>query len=102
MNLAGTSWTLIGFETDAGMIPAVPQAPATIAFAAEGDGPSDRISGSAGCNRYFGSYTLAGDHLTVGPTGSTRMMCDPERMAQEDRFFQALQATERVELRDGE
>jgi hypothetical protein len=40
--------------------------------------------------------------LVIGPMGSTRMMCSPARMAQEDRFFQALSAAERYELSKGE
>ncbi len=100
MQLAGTAWTLVGFETDAGVIPAAVAA-ATLAFAADGE-KAGRLSGSGGCNRYFASYTLTGGRLTIGSMGSTRMMCGPDRMAQEDRFFQALQAAERYELRGDE
>lgn len=101
MELAGSAWTMISFETDTGVIPAATEAPATLTFSAEGE-QTGRLSGSSGCNRYFASYTLTGDRLRIGPLGSTRMMCDPARMEQEDRFFQALAAAERCELSKGE
>ena len=100
MQLPGTAWTLVDFETDMGVIPALMEAPATLAFSAEGE-QTGRLSGSSGCNRYFASYTLTGDRLSIGQMGSTRMMCNPERMAQEDRFLQALSAAARCELSNG-
>jgi heat shock protein HslJ len=66
MDLAGTAWTLVGFETDAGVIPAATEAPATLDFAAGGE-QTARLSGSGGCNRYFAGYSLAGDRLTLAP-----------------------------------
>ncbi len=99
MELAGSSWTLISFETEGEVVSAVKDAPATLTFAAEGE-EVNRISGTGGCNRYFGSYMLTNDRLSVSPLGSTRMMCEPEQMAQEDRFFQALSTAESYELSD--
>lgn len=101
MELAGSSWTLINFETGTRVIRASREAPATLIFSAAGE-QADRLSGSSGCNRYFASYTLTGDRLHIGAMGSTRMMCDPLRMEQEDRFFQALSTAERCELSQGE
>ena len=101
MELAGSAWTLIGFETDRGVVRAAKEAPATLTFAAAGE-QAGRLSGSGGCNRYFGSYTLTADRLQIGSMASTRMMCDPVRMEQEDRFFQALLTAERCELSQGE
>ena len=100
MELAGRMWMLVSFETDMEVIPAATEAPATLAFS-EGE-QADRLGGSGGCNRYFASYTLTGDRLSLGPLGSTRMMCSPARMAQEARFFQALSAAERCELSNAE
>jgi heat shock protein HslJ len=34
-----------------------------------------RAVGFAGCNRYSGAYTLAGDSLRFGPAISTKMSC---------------------------
>ena len=101
MGLAGSSWTLVSFEMDKEVIRAMTEGPATLTFAVEG-AQADRISGSGGCNRYFGSYTLTNDRINISPSGSTRMACQPDRMEQEDRFFQALAAAERYELNDDE
>lgn len=101
MELAGTSWILVDFETDMGVIPALTEAPATLDFSAESE-RERRLSGSSGCNRYFASYSLTGDHLRIGPLGSTRMMCNPDQMAQEDRFLQALATAGPCEMSNGE
>jgi heat shock protein HslJ len=67
----------------------------TLIFGEEGG-----ISGSAGCNRFFGTLDLEGDGVSVGPLGSTRMMCAAPVMDQEQRFFQALEGARRLERRD--
>jgi heat shock protein HslJ len=50
------------------------------------------LGGSAGCNRYFGSYVLGGSNqLTPGSEmGSTQMACEPEVMDQEQRYLALL------------
>ena len=35
----------------------------------------NRASGYAGCNNYFGKFTLAKEQLTIGPLGMTRRFC---------------------------
>lgn len=57
----------------------------TIVFGADG-----RITGSGGCNRWFGSYVAAGPALTLGDIGATRMACAPALMMQEQRLFETL------------
>lgn len=54
------------------------------------DAAASRLTGFAGCNRYFGDYKLAGTKLTLGPVGSTKRLCDQAAMAIEDRFLAAL------------
>ncbi|MGZ6368567.1 MAG: META domain-containing protein [Ktedonobacteraceae bacterium] len=100
MELAGTAWTLVDFETDTGAIPALAEAPATLDFSKEGD-TKGMLSGGSGCNRYFANYSLADDHLRIGPLGSTRMFCGPAQMAQEERYFQALAIARSCELSNG-
>lgn len=56
------------------------------------------ISGSTGCNRYFGAVAIAGSAFVADAIGSTRMACAPALMQQEQRFVQALQAVRRFEL----
>lgn len=49
----------------------------------------NRIHGNAGCNSFFGNYTLKDDNqINFGQMGMTRMAC-PE-MQTEDEFMQAL------------
>jgi heat shock protein HslJ len=56
-------------------------------------GADGQMGGSAGCNRYFASYTVDGSNLTIGQAGSTMMACEPmEVMEQEAHFLTALGA----------
>lgn len=57
-----------------------------------------RVSGSTGCNRYFGNVSLGSDTFSVSGIGSTRRACAPALMMQETRFLDALQSTRRFEL----
>jgi len=57
-----------------------------------------RVAGNAGCNRYFGSYTLAGPELEFGSLGSTMMACPEAVMDQERRFLRALEQTRVLRL----
>lgn len=52
----------------------------------------DEFGGTAGCNRYFGTYILGeANELTIGSEmGSTQMACPPEVMAQEQRYLALL------------
>lgn len=79
-------WVLVGYG-DAGN-PTVVEAGTvvTIAFGADGS-----LSGSAGCNSFFGSYSAADDGtLTIDePIGSTMMACE-QGMEQEAVFLAAL------------
>jgi len=53
-----------------------------------------KISGSGGCNRYFGTVTLdAAGKIKVGPLGATQMACVPAQMDQERKFLDALSNT---------
>ena len=49
------------------------------------------VSGTGGCNRMIGKATISGDALTFGTIGSTQMACTPAAMAQERKFFDALE-----------
>lgn len=54
-------------------------------------GPDGQASGSAGCNRFFGSWSVKGSTLTLGKMGSTMMACDPALMNQEGKFLRSLE-----------
>ena len=52
---------------------------------------NDRISGSAGCNRYFATVSAPSPYdLGIGPAGTTRMACPPPQAAAETRYLRAL------------
>jgi len=53
---------------------------------------SGRASGSDGCNRVAGPYTLQGEALTFGAMAGTRMAC-PDTAEIERRFQGALKGT---------
>lgn len=51
----------------------------------------DRLSGTAGCNNFNGSYQAHDGSLTIGEAlGTTRKMCVEEIMAQEGLFLKLL------------
>lgn len=86
-SLAGRTWRLVSLDGRA----VVAGTRVTAEFGAD-----SRVTGSAGCNRYFGLATVKGEQLRVGALGSTRMYCSPdELMAQESAYLAALEkATE--------
>jgi len=50
-----------------------------------------RFSGVAGCNSYFGSYSIQGEKLTFAhPIGSTMKICPEPVMEQEQAYLQLL------------
>lgn len=54
-------------------------------------GPDGQASGSGGCNRFFGSWSIKGSTLTLGKMGSTMMACAPALMDQEGKFLRSLE-----------
>jgi heat shock protein HslJ len=60
----------------------------------------DGISGSTGCNRYFGSHTLEGEKITFSQIGSTMMFCE-ETAQQETAFLNALKAAAGYRVTEG-
>lgn len=78
--LVGQEWRVNAID---GATPPGPR-PAMLNFA-EG-----RISGTTGCNRVMGSYSLTGDRLTLDGVATTRMACPGAAMEQEARITQIL------------
>jgi len=60
---------------------------------------ANRVNGSGGCNRMFGSYALRGDALTFSGVGSTKMACQ-DGMDVETSFLPALQRVARWRIAD--
>ena len=70
--------------------------PATLTLTAAGT----RANGYAGCNTFFGSYTLAGSALKFGLLGMSRMACAGSE-ALESAYAKALEATTAQRLSGG-
>lgn len=81
--LLDTAWELTAIDGQ----PVVAAGPApTLAVDADG-----RVSGDAGCNRYFGSVEADDGAAAFSGLGASRRACpDARRMAQEARFLEAL------------
>jgi heat shock protein HslJ len=79
-SLDGTGWTI----GTIGGVSASDSVKTEVRFA---DG---KISGTAGCNRFSGPYTVEANVLNVGPIAATKMMCPEPQMAQESRFLSLL------------
>ena len=62
----------------------------TLTLSPEAENREGSVFGSAGCNRYSGTYSLDGDRLTINILAVTAMMCDAS-METEDAFLAALQ-----------
>lgn len=102
--VAGTGWRVTGYNNGRQAVVGVLAGTSlTMIFAADG-----KVSGSAGCNDYMGTYAQAGELLKFRPSATTRKMCArPEGvMQQEQDFLKSLQMVatarregDRLELR---
>ena len=79
-SLNDTTWAIVMID----------QLPVLEGIATELRFADGRVSGSAGCNRFNGEYTLSSNVITFGPIASTRMMCPEKLMAQEAKFLALL------------
>jgi heat shock protein HslJ len=86
LQLEGTTWTLASLATETGVNNTLPNTTITAIF---DDG---NVTGSSGCNRYFGSYQLNKTEIVIGQVGSTLMFCaDPDGiMIQETTYLLLL------------
>ena len=93
--LQGPDWKLSRYrDASDQMVPVLEDARVTARFM---DG---KLSGSAGCNRYFGSYTAAaGDQLQLSTDiGTTMMACEPPVADQESTYLKRLAAVAGFQL----
>ena len=58
--------------------------------------PDGKLTGYGGCNRFFGSYELAGKNIAIASLGMTRMACPEPAMSIEFAFVEALQSAATV------
>lgn len=98
-SLSGTSWEVVGYNNGKqGVVSVLSGSQITVSFGEDG-----KVTGSAGCNRYFASYQQTGGELNIGSPGATRMFCAEPKglMEQEQHFLAALQKAKRYQL-DGD
>ena len=71
----------------------VAEKPATIVFE-----PSGRLTGSGGCNRLMGKYTLAGNgsSVRIEQVSSTRLLCPQSVMRAERALISALETAKAI------
>lgn len=98
IDIANTAWRFVSING----VEVAGDRPAELRFA---DG---RMSGSAGCNRFMGDYSLENDMLRAAKLASTLMACNGPGAAQEEAFFKvasrpmlvSFDATGRLVLND--
>jgi heat shock protein HslJ len=94
--LEDTLWELKGYLDEAGtLVGVLPGTQITVEFRA------GQVAGSAGCNRYFGSYQLDANNLTLGPLGTTMMVCETDVGGQERLYLAALEKVASYRIVDG-
>jgi heat shock protein HslJ len=89
------SWALVSGESAGSALPLPAGATATLVL------EEDRLSGQAFCNNYFAGYRLDGTTLTVEDIGQTEMGCEPDVMAAEQAYTEALAAVDTATM-DGD
>lgn len=82
VTLTGQEWSLTGL----GGAPIEPDRGITATFGDDGS-----VTGSGGCNRYMGPYTVDGESLSVGPLAATRMSCGITADDLESTYLGALE-----------
>jgi len=102
--LDDTQWQLTSWTNADGKTRPVPSNPAggsaggaaiTLNFSTQGG--QRKTNGFSGCNRFAGTYDLAGGELSFGPLASTRMACAPgPGSALEQPFLQGLADIEKT------
>ena len=92
--LDGTSWELMAY----GETKPIPGTTITATF------ENGQMSGSAGCNTYFGSYQLNGDKMWVVDMAMTEMAClEPEgALEQELVFAELMRGAQTFQLANGQ
>ena len=91
-------WVLISFGTEGQSQTVLKGVEITATF-----NPDEaEVSGSSGCNHYFGDYKVTGSGLSLSTIGGTEMAClTPEGvMEQEQVFLSMLAAAESFEIQE--
>lgn len=92
--LAGTSWFATGLLSGDAVSSPILGTELTVVFGADGT-----VSGSGGCNRFTGGYSVTDGVLQIGPLASTAMACETPAgvMEQEAAFVKALESATSIQ-----
>jgi heat shock protein HslJ len=88
--LAGPTWRVASYNNGKqAVVSVLRETELSLAFTADG-----HVSGSAGCNRYTGSYAASGAQLSITSVAATRRLCASPKgiMEQEGQFLKALES----------
>lgn len=86
VGLTGVTWVATSYNNGrGGVVSIVADTEITAIFDAAGE-----VGGSAGCNRYFSSYTVEDAMIAIQPAASTRKLCPEPIMEQEYAYLAAL------------
>ncbi|MBB3772670.1 heat shock protein HslJ [Angulomicrobium tetraedrale] len=89
--LAGGEWRV----TAIGDAPVPPDVMVSLDF----DTVAGQVSGSSGCNRYFGAFTLSGEGVRFTPgMAASRMACEEAQTAIERTFLSTLAKVQRFDI----
>ena len=80
-DLKDTSWTIVGIPEPVS---------ATMSFGTDGC-----VTGSSGCNRFFGTYETSGQKIKIRNIGGTRKMCPEVEMSVERELLESLAVVNR-------
>jgi heat shock protein HslJ len=88
--LESKTWVLISYGTEGQLQTVLEGVEITATF-----NPDEaEVSGSSGCNHYFGDYKVAGSGLSLSNMGWTEMAClTPEGVMEQEQEFLSMFAT---------
>ncbi len=94
--LAGTTWVGREIYVSGAAVGVLAENPPRMEFGADG-----AITGTTGCNSFFGTVRLTADSIAVEGLGMTEMGCPEPLTSQETRVSTILQTADRWSLADG-
>lgn len=97
--LAGTEWNVTAYNTGTqAVVSVIAETHLSIRFSADA-----KVSGSAGCNEYTGTYSSSGQSLTIVEAAVTEKVCArPEGVMKQERLFLKALATVTLARMDGD
>jgi heat shock protein HslJ len=86
--LEGTTWQLTAYNMGSALRSVVPDSKITATWGQTSAAGAGEVTGSAGCNHYFGEYAVDGETLTVRAVGMTEMFCaSPEGLMEQEQDY---------------